>query len=523
MSLIVNIAATFSGKKAFKDAQKQVNVLESSVKKLGATLGLSLSTAAVVQFGKATVKAFMEDEKSAAKLANTLNNLGLGFANPAITTYISELQKATGVVDDELRPALQALVQQTGSLTKSQELLNLAISISRGSGESLTTVTNDLAQAYVGNTRGLRKYYLGLTQAELKVASFEELQARLNKQFSGANAAYLATYAGQMQLLTTAAGEAQETIGKGLIDALLLLSEDSSVQDLATSMQSVADYTADAIVGVASLAKELKKLKDGIPDWLVKVVEYVTSKNPLTNNAATRGFGAIRRRGEKEQNSKLTNPSVQMFMTDMANYRLGKEKIKTDKKILKAQSDNTKELKKQALTKKQSALFDMEQIQIIAALKGKISEEDRLRLTLQLALITGNTDQAKKLSDQLADSIDSTGKLKQYINTLPEAPNPFKAWDEWLKTFKANLNSVVTSSPVITAPATNVPISAFPDPSASVPEINRERGNMYGSGNVGAQTVVVQIDGKAIASALQDQSMSAGQIAYLNRRTGGFD
>jgi hypothetical protein len=85
--------------------------------------------------------------------------------------------------------------------------------------------------AYVGQTRGLRKYSLGLSQAELKTMSFADVQKRLTKQFSGANAQYLTTYAGKMGILSNAAGEAQETIGKGLVDALTLLAgEGDSIQ-----------------------------------------------------------------------------------------------------------------------------------------------------------------------------------------------------------------------------------------------------------------------------------------------------
>jgi hypothetical protein len=186
----------------------------------------------------------------------------------------------------------------------------------------------------------------------------------------------------------------------------------------------------------------------------------------------------------------------------------------------------TAEQKKQAMAKKQSALFDMEQIQIVAALKGKISKEEELRLRLQLALITGNTEEADSLSRQLANAIDSTGRLAQYLRTLPDANNPFKHWEEYLDNMisKARTAAVIAgATAAASAPTTNVPSSnVFPDLSATQAEINRERGNMYGSGNVGAQSVVVQIDGKAVASALLDQSMSAGQVAYLDRRTGGF-
>ena len=525
MSLLINIAAQFSGKKALKDAQKQVNVLEQSVKKLGATLGVSLSAAAVVAFGKASVKAFAEDEKAASRLAGVLDNLGLSFANLQVAGYIEELSRATGVVDDDLRPAFQALITTTGSLTNSQKLLAQAVDVSAGSGENLTTVANDLAQAYVGNTRGLRKYNLGLTQAELKAASFADIQERLTELFSGANAKYLTTYAGKMQVLTTAAGEAQEIIGGALLDSLVALGGDTSVEDLADSMNDLATYTGNVIRGLGNLAKKFDSLpKVGGANILAQLLTVGQA------GKIKRVLDLLEQSGGRKQSTGFSffgSPMEQTQKARDAAAAAKAEKLARDRAraLLKAEQDRLKELKKQALAKKQSALFDMEQIQIIAALKGNISKEERLRLELQLALITDNTSEADKLSKKLADSIDKTGNLAKYLRTLPDANNPFKNWDSFLDSViaKARAAAAITGSVVPSVPQGNVPnTNPFPDPSASAPEINRERGNMYGSGNVGAQTVVVQIDGKAVASALLDQSMSAGQVAYLDRRTGGF-
>ena len=430
MSLLINIAAQFSGKKALKDAQKQVTLLEGSVKKLGSTLGVSLSTAAVVAFGKASVKAFMDDQKAAAILSNTVKNLGLSFADANIKTFIDQLAIASGVVDDELRPAMQRLLQATKSLSMSQDLLKQSIDFAKGSGQSLETVILDISNAYVGNNKGLKKYTLGLSAAELKTASFDKVLAAFNKNFSGANAAYLKTYAGQMGILTVAAAEAQETIGKGLIDSLALLGKDNSVSDLSKSMESLAKFTADTIYGLASMTAELKKVGGATPSWLKSIVgSFAGSTAFATVVDAVKGISAY---GAKKQNAKLENPSTLMFKQDMANLRLGKEKIKNDKKIIAAQKALTAEQKKQALAKKQSALFDLEQIGIIAALKGNISEEERLRLNLQLALLTGNTKEADTLSQKLANSIDSTGKLAKSLRELPDANNPFKSWDAFL-------------------------------------------------------------------------------------------
>lgn len=524
MSLVVQIAAQFTGKKALKDANKQITMLESSVKKLGTTLGLSLSAAAVVAFGKASVKAFAEDQKAASRLAGVLDNLGLSFANLQVAGFIEDLSRASGVVDDQLRPAFQALLTATGSLTNSQKLLAQAVDISSGSGQDLATVANDLAQAYVGNTRGLRKYNLGLTQAELKAASFADIQERLTKLFSGANAKYLTTYAGKMQVLTTAAGEAQETIGQGLIDALIALGGNTSVEDLATDMDNVATYTANVIRGLGNLGSKLTEIGGQVPDWLIQLgtLGYADKLKRL--------FDFLAQSGGRKQSTGFSFFGSPMETTQNARNAAAAAKAERDaakraKALVDAQKKNTAELKKQQLAKKQSALFDMEQIQIIAALKGNISKEERLRLELQLALITDNTKEADKLSRELANSIDKTGNLAKYLTTLPDANNPFKNWDAFLDSIiaKARAAAAITGAVVPSVPQGNVPnTNPFPDPSASAPEINRERGNLYGSGNVGAQTVVVQIDGKAVASALLDQSMSAGQVAYLDRRTGGF-
>jgi hypothetical protein len=520
MSLLINIAATFSGKKALKEAQKQVNVLESSVKKLGATLGVSLSAAAVVAFGKASVKAFAEDEKAATRLAGVLENLGLAFANPQIAAFIEDLSKATGVVDDDLRPAMQSLITTTGSLANSQKLLAQAIDISAASGVDLVTVSNDLAQAYVGNTRGLRKYNLGLTQAELKAASFAEIQQRLTTLFSGANAKYLETYAGKMQLLTTSANEAKEVIGAGLVDALTIVAgKDRDIQDLADSMANVATQISNVTRGVGLMIAEFKKIPGAglLGDAFSAAVK-------------SSGLGALiglaARKGATKQSTGFSFFGSPMETTQNARNAAAAKKAEAEaakraKAIVDAQKKNTAELKKQSLAKKQSALFDLEQIQIIAALKGKISEEDKLRLKLQLALLTENESEAAKLSKQLAMSIDSTGKLAEYLTTLPDAKNPFKGWDEWLKSFKSNLSTVTggvmtdASSFAGVVPSTNV---------APVTDPNAVTG--FAPGGVttaGGQVIKVDlnVDGKTLASVLQDASLSGNQV-YVDRLTGRF-
>lgn len=529
MSILINIASEFTGKKEFKKAERATIDLDKQVKKLGKSLGLALSTTAVVAFGKAAAKAFADDQAAAARLAKTVDNLGLSFANPQITTFINTLSQTSGVIDDELRPAMQKLLTTTGSVVQSQKLLTEAIDISRASGIDLATVSQDLASAYVGNVRGLRKYNLGLTQAELQAASFTTIQEKLNAQFGGANAAFLATYAGQMQVLTVAAGEAKETIGGGLIDAFRIIAGDTTITDLSGKIQTLATNIADFFRGVAQGFRDLANMP-----VIKQLLQLAGLMLKIVGKAAGAFIDPFVTEGARQRAASGSSPNSHLSSLTASATAKAAAKAEADAKkraaaLLKSQKANTAELKKQSLAKKQSALFDMEQIQIIAALKGKITAEERLRLELQLALITGNTSEADKLSQQLANSIDQTGNLAKYLRTLPDANNPFKNWESFLDAMIAKAREAAAAAAgaiggaAPSVPSGNVPnTNPFPDPSASVPEINRERGNFYGSGNVGAQSVIVQIDGRAVASALLDQSMSAGQVAYLDRRTGGF-
>ena len=530
-NILISLAAEFVGKKAFSDASKSTVSLEKQVKKLGKTLGLSLSTAAIVAYGRASVKAFSEDEAAAQRLTTAVNNLGLSFANLQVSTFISDLEKSASVADDQLRPAFQALLTTTGSLTQSQKLLNLAIETSRGTGVELSTVARDIGMAYVGNTRGLRKYNLGLTQAELKTASFAEVQAKLNQQFSGANAAYLDTTAGKLTAISLASERLSETIGGALVDAFVTISGSNGVEGLVNKIDNLAGKIArfgDNLelfaykVKVAFSFEGLLKGQDFIDERLQSYRSMMqlrgVPKFTVGNNAVT-GFAkdeAARKKAEADAAKRA------------------KELAKLAQGQVKAQKALTAEQRKQALAKKQSTLFDLDQIQLVAALKGNLSKEEELRVKLQLALLTGNTTEADKLSQKLALSINATGFLAESLRTLPDANNPFEAWDKWLATFTKNLATVTGS----TIPTTGGGVSPAPVTSVSSNAVLAAVFNTLGSANASTRTaeearrlyggmgssqptIVVQIDGKEIASAVQNQGLN-GNNPIVDRLLGQF-
>ena len=133
---------------------------------------------------------------------------------------ILQMSLATGVADDELRPALGRLVRSTGDITKAQDLLSTALDISAATGKPVEAIANSLAKAYDGNTAALGKLGVGLSTAELKTMSFEQVQGRLSELFGGAAARNADTYAGKIARVQVAFDEAKETVGTALLPIL---------------------------------------------------------------------------------------------------------------------------------------------------------------------------------------------------------------------------------------------------------------------------------------------------------------
>lgn len=415
--------------KGFKEAETAATKLNKSVKTLATTLGVAYGAKAVVNFGKAAVKAFAEDQASAIKLTNAVKNLGLAYANPQITKFIADLEKQSGIVDETLRPAFQALLTTTKDLGTSYTLMSAALDISRGSGIDLATVTQDLANGYVGITRGLKKYNTGLSTAELKSKSFAQVLAILNKEYSGASAAYLDTYAGKLDILTVAVDNAKESIGKGLIDAFARISGGSNVQDAVKTIESITS-AINALVTVVSFAVEgLVKLYKGL-DWLTS-------------------FGGLTGTNGKLFGGKKSPVSTK---ADTTQTTIAKTQIKASTALTKAQKSTTAELKKQAALKKAGTIFDLQQIELIAALKGQLSEDDRNRAKLQLALLNENATEAETLTKQILMAQDATGNLYKYFQQTPDAKNPFAYLDQWIKDFQTKLNAL--NIPNLAVPST---------------------------------------------------------------------
>jgi len=391
----INIAAEFKGKKAFKEAATATDKLNKNVKGLAKTLIGLYSAQKVLSFSKASVKAFAEDDKAARALGQTLKNLGLAYGSNAGTVngFISRLEMQTGVLDDELRPAMDRLLRATGDVTKSQELLGLALDISAGTGKSLTQVSQSLQKAYLGQTQALGRLGVGLTKAELTSSSFEEIQTRLSTLFAGQATAAADTYAGSLNKLTVAGNNAKETIGKGLIDAFVTASNSSSIDDLISKI----DRAAEAMAGfLRETGKFIQITKD------IFKFELFAPSGGLFGNG--KGFGNISMT-VSSQDTQRADAIAKKNAAALA--RLTGVQAANQAKILKDKKLQAAIDKANIALNKGTDVFDMDKIQIAAALTNQAEQLGKATSSAQLLQIANDTARlnVKKSILDLEDAI----------------------------------------------------------------------------------------------------------------------
>lgn len=215
-------------KKGVKGAQNEVEGFSDRIGKFGkvaAAAFAAASVAAAAYAGKLLidgVKSAIADEAAQAKLAITLENVtGATDAQiAAVEEQITKTSLLTGLTDDELRPSLDRLVRATKNVGEAQRLQAVAIDVAAGSGKSLEAVTNAMAKAAEGNTAALGKLGVGLSSAQLKTMSMEEITKSLANTFEGQASKQADTFQGKMARLTVAFDEAKETVGSYVLDAI---------------------------------------------------------------------------------------------------------------------------------------------------------------------------------------------------------------------------------------------------------------------------------------------------------------
>jgi hypothetical protein len=452
----IDIAAEFTGKKAFKQAETATDKLSRNVKNLASTFGLAFGSAAVLNYAKKSVRAAADDQKAQQQLALALKNVGLERDAASTEQYISRLETEFGILDDLLRPAYQRLAIATGNSAESQRLLNLALDISASTGKDVGSVTTALSRAYLGNNTALTRLGVGLSKADLKTKSFEEITTQLADTFAGSAATATQTFSGQLAILSVGAANASEIIGTGLIDALTNLGENTSAADLANNMKATATYIADVIRGVGTLASKLNDIPI-LGDFNVGMIPILGSYIEMLREA-----GKVRGTyNPNEHKARLQQLSTETKITKLSATQLSNaKKLSATQKQIAADKKKQEVLDKAALVLAQGKkVFDEEGIQLAAAAQSKLTDEERARVglkkdiyDLEAAINEGNISAAVRLSNSMVANAQKLAALRGDMIGLNDIENPFTAWLETLKQMALELAKLANIKPPTALP-----------------------------------------------------------------------
>jgi hypothetical protein len=554
--LRIDIASEFTGKKAFGQAETATDKLVKSTRRLAGAIGLAFSAQAIVRFGKAAVKAAMDQQAEQNRL-NQLLMVGVG----ATTREIA-------LLNDQAKALERIGVVAGGNITQTQSQLatfNLQVStiealtpaildyVTAEKGAAATTadfksMTNGLAQALNGNFASLTRVGFVLDENTKKqIKSGTETQRAnalvkvLNSTYKDFNANLRLTDAGQLQVLANSAQEATTIIGTGLLDALKGLGDDNSVENLATFMEDFAFYTADSIRGIGLLTEKLKSIPiigggsfesfiQGIP--LLGAYANIIMNLGKSSRVAEGMFNFSSGGGAGTFSPDRATEAARQKKLQEAERKRALALAKIEKDRLKLEQNKLRIAKQKAALDKANTLFDLEKTQIIAALNGEISKDERRRLELQLAILTGNTDEASKLAGQLAKSQGLTQEMVNFLRDLPDAKNPFSAWQSYLNSIEAQVRRIASSGvgggtggggiagapimPQSITGGTSISSNDFPVAAMSGGAAVGQGGDVY---------VEVVIDGQKVAGAVssyQTNNYLSGYRIDLNRDLGTF-
>jgi hypothetical protein len=407
-NVLIDIAAEFTGNKAFKQAETSTEKLTRNIKKLAGAVGIAFSATAIVNFGKLAVKASLEQQAEQNRL-NQLLKVGVGATTQEIA-LLNEQAKALeriGVVSGGNITQTQSQLATFNLQVSTIEALTPAILdyVTAEKGATASTadfksMTNGLAQALNGNFASLTRVGFVLDENTKKqIANGTEAERAnalvqvLNSTYKDFNKNLRDTDAGQMQVLANSAQEATTIIGTGLLDALKALSKDNTVDDLASDMERAALASADFIRGLGQIGSfELKGETRSLIGILTTPIRRSLSAGPL---------GAITRLGEQSRVGSGGGfpQGAPAELTALSQYSKVQDKIVKNSKILTAEQKKqlTAARLKLALEKANLALlkgeevFDMDKIQNEAALKSQAEALGKATTSQQVLQIANDT------------------------------------------------------------------------------------------------------------------------------------
>jgi hypothetical protein len=405
-NVMIDIAAEFTGNKAFKQADTATDKLSKNVKKLAATFGLTFGATAVLAYSKAAVKAAAADQKAQQQLALALKNVGLGRDAATSEAYIQRLQSEFGIVDDLLRPSYQTLAIATRDSAEAQRLMGIALDVSAANSLDLNSVTKALSRAFLGNNTALSRLGVGISKADLKTKSFKEITDQLSATFAGSATAAANSYQGSMDKLAVATENFKESIGVGLIEALNILNGEQGLAKTTSEIDKLGIKLQNATIGAAYFVDELKNIPV-IGGFLSSILSK-TVGDPLGIVTLINAFEKFKQEPRPFSTGMSISGQVQIKQEKQIT-KLTAEQAKNQAKITKDKKLQVAIDKANLALNKGSDVFDMDKIQIAAALTNQAEQLGKATSSAQVMQIANDTARlnVKKSILALEDAIAS--------------------------------------------------------------------------------------------------------------------
>jgi hypothetical protein len=323
------------------------------------------------------------------------------------------------------------LAVATRDTAQAQKLFNVSLDIAASTGKDLGAVTAALSKAYLGNNTSLSKLGVGISKADLQAKSFEDIISQLTATFAGSATAAANTFQGSIDKLGVASANVKEIIGTGLIDALTKLGEDTSVADLAVNMEKTALYLADVIRGIGVLGDKLKSIPilgslfGNLQVGMIPIVgSYIEAlreagkQAPIQKAADNQHLQALQ--SQFKISTKIVNNAKKLTAAELAALKAKRLQTAIDKANL--------------TLNKGEGIFDLDQIQIAAALTNQAEQLGRVTSGAQVLQIANDTARlrVKQSIAELEDAIASkdeaaitraTAKLNEDLKILGALSN----------------------------------------------------------------------------------------------------
>ena len=363
-----------------------------------AKTGAIAAAAGLALFAKKSISAALAQEKLDKQLQLTLQSIGKEGLLPDVKMFVEDLQRASNITEDQLVPALRQLIAQTGDLESSQYLLGKALDISAGTGADLNSVLDAINKAAVGNYKSIGNLGVGFTAAEAKSIGFVELMQKLDT-YAGAAEKSTDTLEGQIKAFKISGGEATESVGIGFLTmSSYIVTGTDNLKTFGLVLESIGAGVSDVLIGFGKTVSEKG---------------FLSALNTTFEDLGTEGFKV--RQKQYLQAKGYLGLSQQTIDALELQAKYGKKKLTQDELLKKIQADilaREKQLTKEktaqaALDKKKAdlqAMFDIDRINLQAALTRKLTLEDEARVKILQKLKEGteaSVNEAQRYADVL--------------------------------------------------------------------------------------------------------------------------